>query len=222
MTIPLQELRMLTKKCMQACINSYEGEYGKIKKLFNDAKRFNKNGVNGFIAEDGHDLYIVFEGSDGTGDWIDNLKFWQKNVYKGVKVHAGFYYQFMQVETLINKAVVAKIILDSKARIIIIGHSLGAALATLTCLEVADYKPVCITFGSPRVGNWKFARLFNKKILHCYRYVNGDDVVCKVPYMWMNYKHVGKKVRIGKRKWYNYLFGSREDHYPQKYLKNLK
>ena len=65
--------------------------------------------------------------------------------------------------------------------IIFSGHSLGGALATLAAVQFSKQYPdiiiSCVTFGSPRVGNGKFAAMFNKCCRGSYRFVNEDDPV---------------------------------------------
>ena len=71
----------------------------------------------------------------------------------------------------------------------ITGHSLGGALASLTALMVSQLGCIhCITFGSPRVGDIEFAKLFNacvadidsKKHFSC-RFTTEDD---PIPQSW--------------------------------------
>ena len=56
-----------------------------------------------------------------------------------------------QVQFLINKYPDAKVLLT--------GHSLGAAVITIAALEIAKIAPIHMiqTYGSPRVGNEAFA-----------------------------------------------------------------
>ena len=66
------------------------------------------------------------------------------------------------------------------------GHSLGAALATVSALHVGKLKkfndaPSLYTFASPRVGNPKFAKAFDTHGISCYRIANSEDVVTHVP-----------------------------------------
>ena len=77
----------------------------------------------------------------------------------------------------------------------ITGHSLGAALGTLAGRRLKndrfDTIRAVYTFGSPRVGDEKFARLYNLPI---FRFINHNDIVTKVP-PWP-YKHIGESVHI--------------------------
>jgi len=67
----------------------------------------------------------------------------------------------------------------------VVGHSLGAALATLFVIEndakrKFDVVSLC-TFASPRVGNTEFVRRFNELPIDSWRIVNTSDVVPKLP-----------------------------------------
>src|SRR5262249_54451343 len=72
------------------------------------------------------------------------------------------------------------------------GHSLGAALATLAAARWAAGHRVqgLYTFGSPRVGNAAFAATVPGP---CYRFVNNNDVVTRLPPpgLFAGYRHVG-------------------------------
>lgn len=69
-------------------------------------------------------------------------------------------------------------------KVVVTGHSLGGAIATLCAQYLSDYIPnvVTYTFGSPRVGDYLFADLFNITISNSYRVVNKDDIVPHLPY----------------------------------------
>jgi hypothetical protein len=68
---------------------------------------------------------------------------------------------------------------------VVAGHSLGAALATLFVMENASKRKFEIstacTFASPRVGNLEFARAFDQLPVVSWRIVNTLDVVPKLP-----------------------------------------
>jgi hypothetical protein len=88
--------------------------------------------------------------------------------------------------------------------IYVTGHSLGAALATISSYYIATtiqtlQRPVtCINFASPRVGDGLFLEaiqtLEQEKRLRVCRFVNDKDLVCVIP--TLNYKHVGFMVKL--------------------------
>jgi hypothetical protein len=77
---------------------------------------------------------------------------------------------------------------------VVAGHSLGAALATLFVAENESKKKfdvtACCTFASPRVGDEKFVRFFNRLPITSWRIVNVLDEVPKLPFEIMGYDHV--------------------------------
>ncbi|MEO6877192.1 MAG: lipase family protein, partial [Gemmatimonadaceae bacterium] len=136
-------------------------------------------------------VYVVFRGSRGekkgeanpmgagwgataTGqvvnlDWRTNFNTRQDTPpwHTGVKVHAGFLEIYSSVRAEIHATIKAYLEKDAHSAVIVTGHSLGAALATVCAhdLECAGVcKPVCMPFCSPRVGNLAFARDYNSRI----------------------------------------------------------
>jgi predicted lipase len=100
-----------------------------------------------------------------------------------------------------------------KYRVYVTGHSLGAALATLTSYYLATDvdnfaktgrrsvipKPItCINFASPRIGDGNFLDavqvLERSGMLRICRFVNEKDLICVLP--TLNYKHVGFMVKM--------------------------
>jgi len=80
---------------------------------------------------------------------------------------------------------------------VVAGHSLGAALATLFVMENDSKRKFDITtsctFASPRVGNLEFARAFDQLPIDSWRIVNTLDVVPKLPPhipLLLEYDHV--------------------------------
>lgn len=75
---------------------------------------------------------------------------------------------------------------DEPLSVTIVGHSLGAALATLAAYDITttfDRAPMVtvISFAGPRVGNRSFRSQLEKSGAKILRIVNSDDVVTKVP-----------------------------------------
>ncbi|KAL3329578.1 hypothetical protein AABB24_033768 [Solanum stoloniferum] len=83
--------------------------------------------------------------------------------------------------------------------ITVTGHSLGAALALLVADEVStctpDAPPVAVfSFGGPRVGSRSFADRLNSKNVKVLRIVNNQDVITRVPGMFVS-EELDKKLR---------------------------
>lgn len=83
------------------------------------------------------------------------------------------------------------------------GHSLGGALATLLALELSTTQlaksgVISVTmynFGSPRVGNKRFAEVYNERVKDSWRVVNHRDIIPTVPRL-MGYCHVAQPVYL--------------------------
>ena len=75
------------------------------------------------------------------------------------------------------------------------GHSLGGAMATICAgrcmLSHIKSNPTQIyTFGSPRVGDKRYINFV--KVDHI-RWVHNNDIVTKVPPVWLGYRHTGEE-----------------------------
>merc|ERR1712173_280906 len=96
-------------------------------------------------------------------------------------------------------------------KILITGHSLGAALAQFCALDVVRFAKhegynmnrkshgvYLYTFGSPRWGNKYMANYFNSLVDTHYRVVNKQDVVAVVPpkdvWFFPKYRHTGTAI----------------------------
>ncbi|XP_031125695.1 phospholipase A1-Ibeta2, chloroplastic [Ipomoea triloba] len=83
--------------------------------------------------------------------------------------------------------------------ITVTGHSLGAALALLVADDLSTIAPnappvAVFSFGSPRVGNRAFANRLNSKNVKVLRIVNTQDVITRVPGMFVS-ESLDKKLR---------------------------
>ncbi|CAN4127687.1 unnamed protein product [Withania somnifera] len=83
--------------------------------------------------------------------------------------------------------------------ITVTGHSLGAALALLVADDIStcspDAPPVAVfSFGGPRVGNKGFANSLESKNVKVLRIVNKQDVITRVPGMFVS-EAIDKKLR---------------------------
>lgn len=113
-------------------------------------------------------ILLVYRGSALRRDWIGNMDFlpveYVPLVAKkigsecvGCTVHRGFYVILQNVRNIIKEV----LLLSKKYpdyKLVLVGHSLGAALAVLTGIEfqLLGYEPLIVSYGSPRVGNARF------------------------------------------------------------------
>lgn len=121
---------------------------------------------------------IGFPGTASLKDWLTDAKIRKANWSTG-KVHRGFLEAWTSVAAEIERRV------PYGARLLIYGHSLGGALATLCAAELQfryDIQAV-YTFGSPRVGNGTFADDYELHLAaRTFRVVNSGDPVPHVPF----------------------------------------
>jgi triacylglycerol lipase len=111
-------------------------------------------------------------------------------------VHLGFEMMHRSVSGSIAAALRN---VGPNARVTVIGHSLGGAMATLAAVDIkrnlGRQVDVC-TFGSPRVGKFIFRSKFNSEIPICYRVTNRGDIVPHVPTMLTGWTHVGEEIEV--------------------------
>ncbi|XP_022761967.1 uncharacterized protein LOC111307901 isoform X5 [Durio zibethinus] len=127
-----------------------------------------------------------------------------------VQVHSGFLSAYDSVRIRIISLIKASIgYIDEIAeplhgwQVYVTGHSLGGALATLLALELSSSQlakrgVISVTmynFGSPRVGNRRFAEVYNEKVKDSWRIVNHRDIIPTVPHL-MGYCHVAQPVYL--------------------------
>ncbi len=140
--------------------------------------RFAAWGCDGFVAADGDGRTVVaFRGteSDKPEDLLVDLLARPVDWAGGGQVHEGFAAAFAAVQAQVRTAVEGA----RGGPLLLTGHSLGAGLATLVAAERRHPRTTLITFGSPRVGDRDFGRLFDDAGVA--RFVNCCDVVARVP-----------------------------------------
>jgi triacylglycerol lipase len=141
-------------------------------------ERLRTKGTDGFVATSAADGLTVLavrgteanKPEDLLADLLARSEAWDQ----GGLVHQGFARTYATVREAIREELT-----QHAGRLLITGHSLGAALATLAAADHAARRPTLITFGSPRVGDAAFARLLAG--LPIRRFVGCCDVVTRVP-----------------------------------------
>jgi predicted lipase len=151
-------------------------------------------------------LFIAFRGSVNIQNWIDNIQISKITPYNdtSIGVSKGFYKAYNSIKPDLFDNMPNLVDKYNTRRILLTGHSLGAALATLMAYDIATMFPTyelsyVINFGSPRVGNTAFAKSFNgyaSSFTH-YRITHYYDIVPHVPEEFLGYEHVSDEI------WYN-------------------
>ena len=121
-------------------------------------------GYIGYLPSD-NSIYVVFRGSSSLNNWIANMTvimtpYTSYPSCTNCQVHEGWYTMEQNILPQVLQDVAALKAMYPTAQVRTTGHSLGAALATLTAMDLALVYPVsCYNYGSPRVGNTAFSAL---------------------------------------------------------------
>nr|GMD76335.1 phospholipase A1-Ibeta2, chloroplastic-like [Ipomoea batatas] len=161
------------------------------------------------------DIVIALRGTSTCLEWVENVRDLLVQMpgqndpsQVQAKVECGFLNLYQTSGE--NIPSLAQSVVDEVQRLIeqykgeplsitVTGHSLGAALALLVADELStctpDAPPVAVfSFGGPRVGNRGFANRLDAKNVKVLRIVNNQDVITKVPGMFVN-ESLDKKLR---------------------------
>lgn len=151
-----------------------------------------------------NNIFVGFRGSSNIQNWLDNLQVSHISPYDDelISVEKGFYKIYNSLrDTLYNK--LDELSLKYKTNnILITGHSLGGAIASLFAFDICYYSlpykiNTLVTFGSPRVGNNHYSEYMYSFQLVSYRITHYYDIVPHVPEEKLNYKHISQEI------WYN-------------------
>jgi len=146
----------------------------------------------GFIAQRDLTVFVVFRGTQTLEDWRRDLNFPQMpDPFSGRgAVSAGFLAVYNLCRADVRGGV--QNAAGAAPNVVITGHSLGAALAVLACIDLATPAAqgeaaiashvALYSFAGPRVGNPAFASAFNAVVEDAWRVVNTEDLVTIVPF----------------------------------------
>lgn len=141
-------------------------------------------------------IVVAYRGTSDIANWATNLDAVTTDYPNcdNCKVHHGFYSAEQSfIQGVVNEVASLRQKYSSY-KVLAAGHSLGAALATLTAVDIdkAGYGPVTVyNFGSPRVFNDDGAKWVSDKLSH-YRITHHKDMVVHVP-MHERFTHINSE-----------------------------
>ncbi|MCP2226683.1 lipase [Pseudomonas sp. FSL W5-0299] len=154
--------------------------------FFDDGKVKGGSDTQAFITHHDEVILISVRGTKELVDFVRDTDAEQVPFEEGVgKTHQGFYKAYKAMSKFVQ------VYLDqfhTGQKIIICGHSLGGAIATLLAEALRRspnaYDILLYTYGSPRAGDADFV---NGAVgLAHHRMVNSNDPIPSVPAPWMN------------------------------------
>ena len=156
------------------------------------AKLISKDGAEVLVAKDRNDLWFAFRGTEPSklNDVMADLNVIKNAAKAGGRVHSGFQKEVNDLWMDILEELEHNDQLKVRKDVYFTGHSLGAAMATIASTRYPRAEELH-TFGSPRVGGPKFVK--NISVPH-YRFMNNNDIVCRIPPAWLGFKHHGEMI----------------------------
>ncbi|KAK0383717.1 hypothetical protein NLU13_9628 [Sarocladium strictum] len=153
-------------------------------------------GIAGYVATDNarREIVLSVRGSNNIRNWITDVVFtWTDCPFvSDCKVHQGFSAAWDEIAVAAQAAINTALAANPGYRVIATGHSLGGAVATLGAVYLRQNGiPIdTYSYGSPRVGNDKFANFVSNQTGGEYRVTHTDDPVPRLPPIIFGYRHV--------------------------------
>lgn len=158
-------------------------------KQFTSIKEIGKEKIGCILNDSLNDcLWVLFRGTQTKQEIQADIDFEKKN-----DIHSGFLTMYQKFDLQFTK----------NKKLVVFGHSLGAALATLT-ISFTSNPVVGYGFGSPRVGGELFQKKFLPKSKNWFNIMNTDDIVTNLPLAVMPnlkqinnpliFNHVGEQI----------------------------
>lgn len=157
----------------------------------------------GMILQSSAAIIIVFRGTESTAELLadtDTAQVRFPYAKSAGRTHRGFTRLYGQaVRDMVLRYLREQ---SGNKTLLITGHSLGGAIATLCAFDAAlnsKFKqPKLYTFASPKVGNAAFTAVFGRTIRYSVRIINDSDLIPVLPPSLSNaeYRHVKGEFRL--------------------------
>ena len=138
----------------------------------------------GLICQTLDTIWVIFRGSQTIAEWHKDLMIQQvtSDKFNG-QVHEGFLKIYDSIQIEIHSYLQQHQSFYNNRYLNICGYSLGGALSQLLLIDSSNslnfQEKQVYLFGTPRVGNQKFADSLNNQ--NIYRIKNTADIVCDSP-----------------------------------------
>ncbi|TFK19316.1 lipase [Coprinopsis marcescibilis] len=167
-------------------------------------KNFDRSGTQGYLSRDDStkEIILAFRGSLSVTDAFVDLQLILQplntpGVTNNVKasVHTGFQFAYNAVASDVVSAVKSQVSANSAYTVVVTGHSLGGAVASMAALSlkaaIPNIKMKLYTYGQPRVGNAAFVSLVEQQVgvNNIFRAVNTFDGVPTILFKELGYRH---------------------------------
>lgn len=152
-------------------------------------------GIGAYVGVDHArgEVVVAVRGSNNVRNFITDVvfAFQDSDLADGAKVHTGFAAAWDEISEGVTSAVSSALSENAGYRLLISGHSLGGAVATLAgaYLRRSGYPNDIYTFGSPRVGNDVFTDFVTDQTGAEYRVTHLDDPIPRLPPIIFDYRH---------------------------------
>ncbi|KAF2867901.1 Alpha/Beta hydrolase protein [Massariosphaeria phaeospora] len=161
-------------------------------------------GVTGYLAIDPTNNLIVltFRGSSTLNNWLTNMDFAliRTKLCSSCTVHRGFYQSWLDARDALLDVLKATSAQYPHYKIVVTGHSLGGAIATLAAAQLRNdgYAVALYTLGAPRVGDAKLSKYISEQPGGNYRITHYNDPVPRMPPVLLGFVHVTPEYYIAK------------------------
>lgn len=164
---------------------------------FEDTPKFDDTGYIG-IDDTNRVIVLAIRGSVSDQNWQADYDMIRTkiNFCHDCHVHRGFKNSWGEIKDAVMGNMKKAVARHPHYRIIVTGHSLGGAVATLAAAELRRIDDHFLaatelyTFGSPRLANKEAARWLTGQSHLSWRITNEDDVVPRLPPRFLGYHHV--------------------------------
>jgi len=172
--------------------------------VFTEADFANKGNADttGIVVRDvtSKTITVAYRGSQSIRNWFTNAQIEMKPMPEwcpGCKVHLGFLEAFREEQATVVDSVTRLMKGNPKYQLVVTGHSLGGAVATIAATELRKrgFEVSLVTYGAPRVGNEALAKLISASGAN-FRVTHLNDPVPRLPPLTLGYRHVEPEYHI--------------------------